>query len=268
MAKLIWDQMGERLYETGLDRGVLYLPDGSAVPWNGLVSIQESFEDDGTEPLYYDGVKYLDRQTIGDYLANMQAITYPDEFLEFEGQLDIGPGLFADNQPKNYFALSYRTYAGNAVEGHGSGYKIHLLYNLLAVPANKDYATIASQTTPTLFNWEIAGVPAPVDGNRPTAHVVIDSRVMEPYQLKDLESILYGDNDKDADLPPLDELAAYMIDWNLITIIDFGDGTWSAVGPDDLIIMTDPTTFQITGVDATYLDADTYTVQTTREYTS
>ena len=136
MPILEWDKVGERYYETGIDRGVLYMPDGSAVPWNGLTSVIEHF-DKSTSPVYYDGMKISDLVSLGDFSATMKAVTYPEEFVEIEGSAKLRNGLFVGDQPPQTFCLCYRTKIGNDVDGVDSGYKIHLIYNLTAIPSDK-----------------------------------------------------------------------------------------------------------------------------------
>lgn len=210
MTKLIWDQVGERLYETGIDRGVLYLVDGSAVPWNGLISITET-EDDTTSPVYFDGTKYYDVQSIGDFSATLTAFTYPDEFLEYEGIIDLGTGVFVDGQVPKPFGLSYRTQIANS---NVPGYKIHILYNLTALADPINYATITSSESPIPFSWVISGVPEAVSFYRPTAHVICDSRYLNTTLLTGLEDLLYGDIDTPGHLPSLLELVSFISFWD------------------------------------------------------
>jgi hypothetical protein len=263
MAKLIWDAPGERLYSAGLDRGVLYLTDNSGVPWNGLVSVDEDLKDEKVDPVYIDGVKYLGIPAQGDYEAKLSALTYPDEFLEYDGWGDFGEGLFVDNQPVKRFGLSYRTKIGNDLEEIDHGYKIHLVYNLLAIPESHTHKTLSIQPSPTLFSWKLRATPVELSGYAPTAHYTFDSTILNPYLIAEIEAILYGNDVDDARLPTIQELSTLIVDWDLITITDNGDGTWTAEGPDDLITMTGPHSFQIDQVDAIYLDEDTYEVSTT-----
>lgn len=193
MAILEWDELEDRVYETGLDRGVLYLPDGSAVPWNGLTSVIEAFDKE-VSAVYYDGMKINDLVSLGSFAATMRAITYPEEFVELEGFGEITNGVFAADQMPQLFGLCYRTQIGNAVEGDSAGYKIHLLYNVLAIPNQKEYQTISNETEPTEFEWSLTAIPEEVPGMRPTAHYVIDSREIDPWLLEELEEFIYGSN--------------------------------------------------------------------------
>jgi hypothetical protein len=192
VTRLLWDKIGERLYEDGLDRGVLYLPDDNGVAWNGLTSVEEDMGEDTSDPVYFDGVKYMDDPSIGDFSATLNAFTYPDEFLEYEGIEAIGGGMFVDGQDSNLFGLCYRTKVGNDTEGTDLGYKLHLLYNLTAVPDASNYQTISETASPLEFSWKITGVPVSISGYRATCHVILDSRFLRADVLAALEDILYG----------------------------------------------------------------------------
>lgn len=267
MAQLEWDKAGDRNFESGLDKSVLYLPDGSAVPWNGLTSVIEKFDKD-VKPVYFDGKKINDLVTLGDFAATMQAITYPVEFEDLEGVGELRPGVKIADQPPKVFALCYRTQLGNDVDGQGSGYKIHILWNVTAIPNDRTYATMAADPSLTEFEWDLYAVPEDIDGFRPTAHFFIDSRDVDPLLLSDIETQLYGTVGADAALLPMADLMAYMASWYRIRIIDNGDGTWTA---DDnahsgFISYLDGGTasiFQITSANAVFLDADTYQISDT-----
>lgn len=260
MTKLLWDGVGQRFYETGVDRGVLYLADGSGVPWNGITSVQEDFSDDGSTSYFLDGVKYLDNDQIGDYAATLKAFTYPDEFLEYEGIAAVDTGIFVDDQPPKLFGLSYRTRIGDDVSGTDLGYKLHVIYNLIAVQDSQSYQSSSNSTTALEFSWKILGLPEKVPGYHPTAHIVVDSRKITPYKLEQFENLLYGTSTSNAQLPALVDLLVYLSNWNIVNIIDNGDGTWTATLPDESLTMIDATTFQLTNVDATYIDTNTYTI--------
>jgi hypothetical protein len=262
MTKIVWDQLGSRYFESGIDRGVLYLPDGSGVPWNGITSLTEDFQGDVTNAYYMDGVKYLDSQKTGDFSATLKAISFPDEFLAFEGIYELGAGLFTDGQPIQTFSLSYRNRISSDTEPD-LGYKIHVVTNLIALEDIPGFDTREEKPTVLQFSWRITGVPQTVTGYRPTMHAIFDSRYLHPQMLSELEDMLYGTDTTDPYLMPFSDLAAWGIDWHSIQIVDNGDGTWTATGPDEYITMLDSITFQITGVDAVYADANTYTVSST-----
>lgn len=197
MTKLVWDKVGERVFETGVDRGVLYLPEGGAVPWNGLTGVSENRSGDSSTPYYLDGVKYLDDQPPNDYAATLNAFTYPNEFNLFDGVAELDYGVYIDNQVPLSFNLSYRTRVGNDESGTDYGYKIHVLYNLTASPTDKAYSAIADTTTPSEFSWDITGVPVMIPGYRPSSHVIIDTRKAPNGSLVYLETSLYGTDDTD-----------------------------------------------------------------------
>lgn len=262
MTAIVWDAIGERIYESGIDRGVLYVSNDFGVAWNGLISLNEQNSSDD-EPLYFDGVKYDSHRALSEFSATLAAYTYPDEFLEFEGVLYSGNGLYLTNQPTQSFGLSYRTKIGNDVDGLEAGYHIHILYNLSASPSDKEYKTISDEATAMEFEWEISAIPVEIPGFRPTAHIILDSRKMSPLLLADLESTLYGTESEDPRLPPISTLVSFIDNWVIIRITDNGDGTWTAEGSDELISMLDSTMFQILQANTDTIDADTYYISDT-----
>jgi hypothetical protein len=227
MATLQWDQVGDRVYENGLDRGVLYLPDGSGVVWNGLTEVQQKF-DQKTTPVYFDGRKINDLVTLGTFTASMKAITYPDEFVEVEGLAALRPGLYLGDQPLKTFGLCYRTHTGNDFDGI-DGYKLHVVYNLTAIPSDTSYTSLSDSPELVEFEWDLTSIPADTPGFRETSHLIVDSRSVDPWLLADIEDILYGDSDADAALLPIDDLIAYLDEWFRLQIVDHGNGTWSAI---------------------------------------
>jgi len=263
MAKILWDTTATRLFEIGIDRGVLYLPSGTAVAWNGLRSIQEDTNDRSTSAVFFDGEKYMDAPGFGDYSAKIKAITYPDEFLECEGVNEFDTGMYVDNQNSKTFDMCYRTLVGNDVAGTSLGYRIHILYNLTASPDTSQFDSLSDDFDLTEFGWDVTSRPEFITGYRPTSHVIVDSRYLDPDLLFQLENTLYGTVSTAPSLPSLAALAATIAGFGVIIITDNGDGTWTADAPAEFLTMTDATTFQITGVTATYSDANTYTVSTT-----
>ncbi len=264
--KLAWDEVGDRIYETGVEKAVLYLPDGSAIPWNGLTAVEEQFPRDTTMAIYYDGVKSDDVLTSGDFSASLKALTYPDEFLEFEGVVDVGNGVFVHDQTMKLFNLSYQTKVGNDVEGDVYGYKIHILYNLTAVPSPMSYDTLSADPAAMEFEWTITTIPPEIAGYRATSHVVVDSRTVDPIFLAELEVALYGSATEDALLPPMSELVSESQAWYRISITDNGDGTWTAETPyDELIEMVTADTYVIHQANVTYVDTDSYIISDTRD---
>lgn len=265
MSTLVWDEVGTHYYEAGVSKGVLYQEDGTGVPWNGLTSVDEKV-DNNVQPIYFDGVKFNDIVTLGDFSATLKAFTYPDEFLKYEGTLEDQRGFYIANQKPGRFGLTYRTEVGNEIDGNHHAYKLHILYNLTALPSDRTYETLSLDSSPSDLEWTITSIPESLDNYRPTSHVIFDSRRMNPHLLADIESILYGDDTQDAHLPSLKGLSAFIHKWNRLIITDNGDGTWTATANEEGIIeMLDPTTFQITTDTATYLDPFTYTIESSNK---
>lgn len=264
MPEILWDDVAARVFETGLDHGVLYLPDGSAVPWNGLTSVIEHFDKESS-PIYFDGMKINDLVILGDFSATMKAVTYPDEFVEFEGLGEIRPGVFYGDQMPKSFALCYRTQIGNPLNGEADGYKIHILYNVMAIPSDKNYASIAESPSLVEFEWNISAIPQEVPGFRPTAHITIDTRQIDPWLLEELEAMLYGTEASVAALMTMDTLVARLADWYRVKIVDNGDGTWTATAERDgfIIQALGSDYFEIVNINAIYLDEDTYIISDT-----
>lgn len=266
MATLVWDQVGERIYQTGVDRGVLYLHDGTAVVWNGLTGVEES-SDSELKTYYLDGVKYLETLIPGDFVGKLKALTYPDEFDAVNGIESGFLGLGIYNQKANSFNLSYRTNIGDDISGLERGYKIHILYNVVATPDSYGFDTSNdSGAQPIEFGWSLTGTPVRLYGFRPTVHVSIDSTKLDPTNVKKIEDLLYGTDETEPRLPGIEELAEYFGYFGALIIIDYGNGTWAAVDETNTFItMLDDTTFQIANADATYLDEDTYEISSTNE---
>jgi len=259
MAAIVWDTPGERRYEHGLDRAVLLFPDGGGVAWNGLASVDEN-PDVSIEPFYFDGVKFADFVTLGNFSATMRAYTYPDEFLRYEGLVEDQTGFYLANQEPNRFHLTYRTMISDDNDPN-LGYKIHLLYNLTAVPSTKSRSTMSGAAEPILFEWALSAIPEELVGYNNTAHIVIDSREMDPWLLEDIEVILYGDHEHEPTAPALSGFASFIRGWQRIIITDHGDGTWTASTVDEgSVVMLSDTEFQITDDNAVFLNADTYTL--------
>ncbi|MET0785657.1 MAG: hypothetical protein ABWY25_03000, partial [Paenisporosarcina sp.] len=240
---------------------VLYLPEGNGIVWNGLTSLEEQASVT-REPLFFDGQKFEDIVTIDDFAATLRAFTYPDEFLQFEGIEEFDKGLFVNDQIQARFHLSYRTRLNNALDQHA--YKIHIWYNLTAVPSAITFESLSNEVAPVLFEWSLTAIPTQVEGFQPTAHFVIDSRKMDQWLLQDVEEILYGNEVKDPYLPPAQGFTNYIKKWDRLIIEDHGDGTWSATSQrEGQIVMLDETTFQINDATATYLDPETYEISST-----
>lgn len=211
MSKLVWDKTGERLYETGVDHGVLYpIQTGGVyskgVAWNGLSAVTESPSGAEASPFYADNIKYLNLMSAEEFGATIEAYMYPDEFAECDGSAEIATGVSIGQQARKVFGLSYRTLLGNDVDSNDYGYKLHLIYGALAAPSEKGYSTINDSPEPITLSWEITTTPINVAGFKPTACVTIDSTKVDETKLAALEAILYGSDSEGARLPLPDEL--------------------------------------------------------------
>lgn len=206
MTALTWDQVGERLYETGVDRGVLYIPNGSGVydtgvAWNGLTTVTESPSGAEATPQFADNIKYLNLVSAEEFGATIEAFTYPEEFGQCDGTAAPTPGVLLGQQGRKTFGLCYRTRVGNDLEGVDFAYKLHLIYGALAAPSEKAYSTINDSPEAITFSWEVATTPVPVSGYKPTSVMNIDSSTVDSGDLATLEAILYGSVGVDPRLP-------------------------------------------------------------------
>jgi hypothetical protein len=211
--KLVWDDAGKRLFETGVRQGVLFVQNGAGlyptgVAWNGLVSVTESPSGAEPTPIYADDVKYLNLMSAEQFGATVEAYTYPDEFGQCDGSADIATGVSIGQQNRKSFGMAYRTALGNDVVGQDYGYKLHLIYGATAAPSEKAYATVNDAPEAMTFSWEITTTPVAVTGKKPTASLVIDSTKVDSTKLATLEGILYGAPGVDPRLPLPDEVAA------------------------------------------------------------
>ena len=212
MAKLVWDQVGEKLYETGIDRGVLFpmneagkYTDGEA--WNGLTAFHESPSGAEPSPLYANNRKYLNLMSAEEFGGTLEAYTYPAGFAACNGEAELVSGVVIAQQERKLFGFAYRTMIGNDVKGTDYGYKIHLVYGCLASPSEKEHNTINEDPEAETMSWEISTTPVDVTGFKPTAHIIIDSTKVSESGLAALEAALYGGDDKEAYLPLPDEVA-------------------------------------------------------------
>lgn len=217
MSKLVWDKTGERLYETGVKQGVLYLLGSSGtytkgVAWNGLTNVTESPSGAEATPLYADDIKYLNLMSTEEFGGTIEAYTYPDEFAECDGSASLTDGVYIGQQARKTFGFCYRTTLGNDVDNNNYGYKLHLVYGALASPSEKAYGTINDSPEAITFSWEFSTTPVNVTGHKPTASITIDSTKVDAEKLAALEKILYGDDadSTEARLPLPDEVAQIM----------------------------------------------------------
>lgn len=197
MSKIVWDQTGDRLYETGVKNGVLYIQnsDGTypkGVAWNGLTSITESPSGAEATALYADDMKYLNLISAEEFGATVEAYTYPDEFAECDGSASLATGVTVGQQSRKTFALCYRTVLGNDTDNDAHGYKLHIIYGATAAPSEKAYSTVNDSPEAITFSWELKTTPVNVAGFKPTACITIDSTKADPEKLTALEEILYG----------------------------------------------------------------------------
>ena len=214
MSKLVWDQTGERIYETGVKQGVLYVQEGTAYPkgvaWNGLTAVTESPSGAEATALYADDIKYLNLMSAEEFGATIEAYTYPDEFMVCDGSAELSEGVYIGQQARKSFGMCYRTTVGNDTENNEYGYKLHIIYGALASPSEKAYATINDSPEAITFSWEVTTTPVNVTGHKPTASVVIDSTKVSKEALAALEAVLYGSDSEEARLPLPDEIVEIM----------------------------------------------------------
>lgn len=193
---LSWDETGEKLYETGVDHGVLYPMGkngyGEGVAWNGLTTVTETPSGAEATKLYADNIKYLEIRSAEEFGGTIEAYTYPDEWAECDGSAALATGVYAGQQPRKVFGLCYRTVLGNDVDLDKHGYKLHIVYGCTASPSERSYATINDSPEAITFSWEFSSVPVNVTGHKPVSCIVIDSTKVDATKLATLESILYG----------------------------------------------------------------------------
>lgn len=214
MAKLIWDAVGDRLYETGVRQGVLYPMSNGTYPkgvaWNGLTAVTESPSGAEPTPLYADDIKYLNLLSAEEFAATVEAYTYPDEFAECDGSATLTSGVTIGQQPRKTFGLCYRTILGNDTENENHGYKLHIIYGAMAAPSEKAYESVNDSPEAITLSWELSTTPVNVTGFKPTASITIDSTKVAEGKMEALEKILYGDGSNDARLPMPDEIKTIM----------------------------------------------------------
>ena len=262
MARMAWNSVGQRKYEAGIDRGVLYLPDqGIAVPWNGLTSVNETSATK-VDPLYFNGIKYYDYVSRGDFQGTLKALTYPEEFEIYDGNVESVNGIYVTGQiPTGIFHLSYRTMIGDDVDGISSGYKIHVLYNLTAKPSNRIYSTVNDRHAAQEFSWDLYSVPAEGLNLRPTSHIIFDTTKMHELAILDVEAALYGTDYTEPEIVSIDEFETMTSTAMELTVVDNGDGTWSVIGSDFYIKRNHQASlFTIKEANAEYLDEFTYEI--------
>lgn len=259
MSRLDWGTPGSRKYETGVDRGVLYVGNQAGIPWVGLSSVDEAPSGGEPKAYYIDGVKYLNVSSAEEFEATINAFTYPPEFAQCDGTAQVRTGLFLTHQRRTQFGFSYRTGVGNETNSD-LGYKIHIVYNALAAPTPKSYATTSTSTEPSSFSWAITTKPPAMAGYKRTAHIIIDSLDTDVVVLKAVEDALYGDELNAPRLPSLSELVDIYDQLVDLVIVDNGDGTFTATGPDSVIQVLNDELWQITSPNAVNVDDTTFTL--------
>lgn len=240
MARLKWGE-GPRMFDKGLDRGVLYL-DGTGVPWNGLVSLDERDTSTVDTEFYFEGNRLHVRQDIGDFEAKISAYTYPDIFAEYNG--------FGPFEEYKRFGLSYRTQ-------HGDGHKLHIVYNVLVRDADRGWKTNAEKVDPSLFNWDVYASAVEIPGASPASHLVMEVP-RESTVFEEIEDILYGTETTDPRLPDPSELIELYESFVLLRIIHNGDGVYTAIGPDDMVRLLDNGRFELNAPSVFLLDQDIF----------
>jgi hypothetical protein len=239
MTRLIW---ADKPYEAGVDRGVYYTPGGTGVAWNGLTGVTESPSEVDNLSSHIDGVRVYRRARGEAFGGSIEAFTAPDSLFE---------NIFSQRRRQN-FGLSYRVKTSDS-------YKIHLVYNVLLSAPDVSYTQEQGEADP--FSWNFTTTPLPIPGMKNSAHLIIDAKSAWPSALSAIETALYGDESADAQLPSPMAVADIFEANSILRIVDNGDGTWTATGPDEAIQMLDATTFQIDWPSAVELDDDTYQVQ-------
>ena len=215
MAKLVFDAVGSRFFETGVKNGVLFVQGvngeyENGVVWNGLTAVTESPSGAEATPLYADDMKYVVLYSTEEFGATIEAYTYPEEFEQCDGSAKLGEGVTIGQQQRNSFGLVYKTVIGNDVQGQDLGYKIHIIYGAKAAPSEKAFATINDSPEAVTFSWEVSTVPVPVEGHKPTSTLVIDSTKVDAEKLAAIEAKLFGSESAESTLPLPDEIAAML----------------------------------------------------------
>lgn len=215
MSKLVWDQIGERLYETGVRQGVLYPMTkegayGAGESWNGLTAINEAPSGAEPTPLYANDAKYVTLMSAEEFGGTIEAYTYPDGFAACNGEASLADGVYIGQQTRTAFGLCYRTAIGNDVLGTDYGYKLHLVYGAMASPSQKNNATINDNPEAGTMSWEFSTTPVTMAGFKPISHLYIDSTKVDADKLAQLEAILYGSEEAEARLPLPEEVNTIM----------------------------------------------------------
>lgn len=244
MTRISWDDQ-DRFYSQGVNSGVLYPKNSPGVPWNGLVSVVEK-GDDSTSSLFVDGQRVRNRNVPSTFAGTISAFTYPDEFDPYIG---MSGGVTAQSRPT--FGFSWR-----------NNREIHLVYNALAAPSENQYASTSGEINPITFQWDFTTLPVKIPGGKPTAHLVVMVDYTHAGAIEALENVIYGDSANDPSLPEPAVLFELFDAFATLVIVDNGDGTWTATGPDEVITMLDSNTFQIDWPSAIFINSTSYNIHT------
>lgn len=262
MTRVIWDNIGEKGYETGIDQVVLYVPGKIGVAWNGVTSVQETPRGGEATSYYFDGEKYLNLVSRTEFSGTINAYFSPDEFDACDGTNELQTGFSMTEQRRVPFGLCYRTKKGNDSEGMDFGYKLHLVMNAKASPSSSEYSTLGDSVTPTQLSWGISTTPIRLPDGRSGSHFVIDSTEVNPGVMDNLEGILYGTGNTNPRMPTYDEILNIFIAKQVLIITDNGDGTFTAQGPDTVVwISTKPDEYTISWPSVIQIgDTEEYTI--------
>jgi hypothetical protein len=255
VAQLTWDQIGERFYESGVDRGVLFV-DNSGYAWSGLVSVEEAPSGGDARAFYIDGEKYLNLAAKEEFEATINAYYSPVQFDACDGVLPAAPGLFATQQRRKSFGLSYRTKIGNDVDGQDHGYKIHIVYNALVAPTQRTRSTVSDDVDIPVLSWPITTKPVAVPGMKRTSHFVVDSTEAGPNAMSALEAMLYGSDTNPSTLPTVQQLIDMFTFSEEFVVEDLTGGEYSISGSIDDIALIGDGLWEITHDTVVPIDAD------------
>jgi hypothetical protein len=253
--KLVWNTPGERYFETGVDRGVLYI-DGEGHAWSGLVSVDESPSGGENRSYYLDGIKYLTLSSREEYSATVSAYYSPPAFDACDGLSEIRSGLFVANQRRKSFGFSYRTRVGNDIDSINHGYKIHIVYDAVAAPSNRSYQSISNEPEASLLTWSVITKPRVIPEASLSSHIVVDTTKASPFSVSELEDILYGTDLSAPRLPDPEEIISIFTDSSEFAVTDLGNDMFSITGSDLAVLSLGNSRYQITSDNVVPVDAD------------
>lgn len=244
MTQIVWDGPGQRYYQTGIDRGVLYVGSQPGVAWNGLTAVTKTPNGGDSNPFYIDGIQFSNQSKPEYYSATVNAYTYPIEFEACDGSGQPRPGLFVTGQTRQPFGLTYRTMIGN--EFGQNDYQINILYNATAAPTTRGHKAVNDAIQTVEFMWKLSALPVVMNGYKNTPHIVLDSRYIDPDVLAGIEEVLYGTEELTPRLPSYSELLDLYDTGDDLTVTDNGNGTFTVTAPEYALNMLDSNTFELT----------------------